>query len=132
MGCRAWPVATAARLAAANDLHDTGHILLVHKLVAADPAAWTMDVPAVLEALQRPELAAIYLAAAAQWPDAFPHGTAHAATAALDVHRALPGPLAGTDFAPGAPAAGSVLPVPRGTADGLPVPPDRGGRSSAP
>ncbi|MGW0827365.1 hypothetical protein [Streptomyces sp. NPDC002845] len=105
------PVATAARLAAADDIDaaPARAILLVHRLVKADPAGWTSDVPAVLEAFQRPEFAAIYLAAAVQWPGAFPHGPAQAAAAALDVHRAVAGPPAGADAGRDGPAAGSGL-----------------------
>ncbi|MFF7764144.1 hypothetical protein [Streptomyces griseorubiginosus] len=95
------PVAAAARLAAADAGDTVGHILLVHRLVAANPAAWTADVPAVVTAFERPELAAIYLGAAVQHSAAFPHGVVQAAVAALDVHRAVAGP--------GTPSAGPGL-----------------------
>lgn len=47
------PVATAARIAAAPDAGVDGYAMVLHRLVATDPAAWTTDVPAVLAALQR-------------------------------------------------------------------------------
>ncbi|MFE5374017.1 hypothetical protein [Streptomyces mirabilis] len=87
------PVATAARIAAAPDTGDDGYAMVLHRLVAADPAARTTDVPAVLAALQRPELAAFYLAAAAAHadrPGAFPDGALPVAVAAaLEVRRGL-------------------------------------------
>ncbi|MEU2982627.1 hypothetical protein ABZ678_38590 [Streptomyces hirsutus] len=87
------PVATAARIAAAPDAGVDGYAMVLHRLVDADPAAWTTDVPAVLAALQRPELAAFYLAAAAAHadrPGAFPDGALPAAVAAaLEVRRGL-------------------------------------------
>ena len=42
-----------------------GYAFVLQRLVGADPAVWTADVPAVLAALARPELGAFYLAAAA-------------------------------------------------------------------
>ncbi|MFJ3279011.1 hypothetical protein [Streptomyces halstedii] len=87
------PVATAARIAAAPDAGDDGYAMVLHRLVAADPATWTTDVPAVLAALKLPELAAFYLAAAAvhaDHPGAFPSGALPAAVAAaLEVRRGL-------------------------------------------
>ncbi|MFI1530663.1 hypothetical protein [Streptomyces griseus] len=77
---------------------------MLHRLVAADPAAWTRDVPAVLTALERPEPAAYYLAAAAAHadrPGAFPAGELPAAAAAaLELRRALvdAGPASVTGF----------------------------------
>ncbi len=87
------PTAAAAALAAAPDAGDDGYAMVLHRLVAADPAAWTADVPAVLTALGRPEPAAFYLAAAASHadrPGAFPDGALPAAlAAALEVRRGL-------------------------------------------
>ncbi|MFJ9380179.1 hypothetical protein [Streptomyces sp. NPDC101455] len=87
------PVEAAARIAAAPDAGDGGYAMVLHRLVAADPAVWTSDVPAVLAALQRPELAGFYLAAAAAHagrPGAFPDGALPVAVAAaLEVCRAL-------------------------------------------
>ncbi|MGW0868205.1 hypothetical protein [Streptomyces sp. NPDC002611] len=96
------PVAAAARIAGAPDADD-GYAMVLHRLVAADPAAWTTDVPAVLTALGRPELAAFYLAAAAAHadrPGAFPDDALPAAVAAaLEVRRGLgePAPTVGFD-----------------------------------
>ncbi|MEV7889902.1 hypothetical protein ACWD3I_24930 [Streptomyces sp. NPDC002817] len=87
------PVAVAARIAGAGDAGDDGYAMVLHQLVAADPAAWTADVPAVLASLRRPELAAFYLAAAAAHADragAFPDGALPASVAAaLDLCRGL-------------------------------------------
>ncbi|MFH9677778.1 hypothetical protein ACH4L5_36795 [Streptomyces sp. NPDC017405] len=73
--------------------------MVLHRLVAADPAAWTGDVPEVLNALKAPEFGAFYLAAAAghaDCPDAFPGGAlAGAVTAALGLVRTLGRPAAG-------------------------------------
>ncbi|MFE0356447.1 hypothetical protein ACFW2K_38805 [Streptomyces nigra] len=104
------PVAAAARIAGAPDAGDDGYAMVLHRLVAADPAAWTTDVPAVLTALGRPELAAFYLAAAAAHadrPGAFPGDALPAAVAAaLEVRRSLgePAPTVGSDGAPRRPA----------------------------
>ncbi|MET8582215.1 hypothetical protein ABZX39_15190 [Streptomyces collinus] len=87
------PAAAAPALAAAEDAGADGYAMVLHRLVAADPAAWTADVPAVLAALQLPELGAFYLAAAAvlaDRPGALPDGAlAAAVTAVLDVRRRL-------------------------------------------
>ncbi|MFD9038682.1 hypothetical protein [Streptomyces bottropensis] len=97
------PVAAAARIAGAPDAGDDGYAMVLHRLVAADPAAWTTDVPAVLTALGQPELAAFYLAAAAAHadrPGAFPDDALPAAVAAaLEVRRGLgePAPTVGFD-----------------------------------
>ena len=97
------PVAAAARIAGAPDAGDDGYAMVLHRLVAADPAAWTTDVPAVLIALGGPELAAFYLAAAAAHadrPGAFPDDALPAAVAAaLEVRRGLgePAPTVGFD-----------------------------------
>ncbi|MFF8992615.1 hypothetical protein ACF09H_22300 [Streptomyces sp. NPDC014983] len=81
------PAAAAAELAAAPDAGDGGYAMVLHHLVAAAPAAWTADVPAILNALKLPELGAFYLAAAAghaECPGAFPGGAlADAVTAAF-------------------------------------------------
>ncbi len=87
------PAAAATALAAAKDVGADGYAVVLHRLVAADPAAWTADVPAVLAALQLPELGAFYLAAAAilaDRPGVLSDGAlAAAATAVLDVRRRL-------------------------------------------
>lgn len=87
------PVAAATALAGAEDAGADGYALVLHRLVAADPVAWTADVPSVLQALGRPESAAYYLAAAAAlagWPGVLP-GAALATTvaAALELRRGL-------------------------------------------
>ncbi|MET8771671.1 hypothetical protein [Streptomyces sp. NPDC004658] len=91
----AGPLTAAAALAGAPDAGATGYATMLQRLVAADPAAWTADVPAVLAALVLPELGAFYLAAAAaaaRRPEAFPAGPAQAVLAALALSRALPAP----------------------------------------
>ncbi|WP_274036751.1 hypothetical protein [Streptomyces sp. MMBL 11-1] len=92
------PAAAAAALAAAPDAGDDGYAMVLHHLVADAPAAWTADVPAILNALKTPELGAFYLAAAAghaDRPGAFPGKTlTGAVTAALDLRRALDAPAA--------------------------------------
>ncbi|SBV01862.1 hypothetical protein YUMDRAFT_06565, partial [Streptomyces sp. OspMP-M45] len=77
------PLAAAAVLAAAPDTGAPGYATVLRHLVSADPGAWTADVPAVLDALARPDLGAFYLAAAARHPDAFPTGPAESIHAAL-------------------------------------------------
>ncbi|WP_232792165.1 hypothetical protein [Actinacidiphila yeochonensis] len=93
------PLAAAAALAAAPDAGADGYAMVLHRLVAADPAAWTADPSAVLAALELPELGAFYLAAAAlhaERPGAFPGRTlTGAVTAALGLRRALDGPAPG-------------------------------------
>ncbi|MFI1189643.1 hypothetical protein [Streptomyces californicus] len=89
------PLAAAAVLAGAPDAGATGYAIVLQRLVAADPAAWTADAPALLTALVLPELRAFYLAAAAaaaRRPDAFPAGPAEAVLAALTLSRTLPAP----------------------------------------
>ncbi|MEV6680723.1 hypothetical protein AB0N09_28235 [Streptomyces erythrochromogenes] len=92
----AGPLAAATALAHAPDAGADGYAIVLNRLVGADPAAWTADVPAVLATLAvRPELGAFYLAAAAtaaSAPGAFPAGPAAAALAALTLRRALPTP----------------------------------------
>ncbi|MGC5400718.1 hypothetical protein ACPXCP_33855 [Streptomyces sp. DT20] len=87
------PLAAAAALAAAPDAGDDGYAMVLRSLVVATPAAWTADPPAVLDALQLPELGAFYLAAAAVYadrPGVFPGETLPGAvTAALGLRRAL-------------------------------------------
>jgi hypothetical protein len=95
LAAAAGPLAAAAALADAPDTGADGYALLLQRLVGADPAAWTADVPQVLAVLARPELGAFYLAAsatAARAPDAFPTGPAEAVLAALTLSRALPAP----------------------------------------
>lgn len=89
------PLAAAAALAGAPDAGAAGYAIVLQRLVAAEPAAWTADVPAVLTALVLPELGAFYLAAAAsaaRRPGAFPAGPAEAVLAALTLSRTLPAP----------------------------------------
>ncbi|MGW5617172.1 hypothetical protein [Streptomyces sp. NPDC003877] len=92
------PTAGAAALASAPDASDGGYAMVLHRLVAADPAAWTSEVPAVLNALKAPKLGAFSLAAAAcqaDRPGAFPgEALAGAVTAALGLVRALGRPPA--------------------------------------
>ncbi|MEO3978966.1 hypothetical protein [Streptomyces sp. CAU 1734] len=95
LAATAGPPAAAAALAGAPDAGTPGYATVLRRLVAADPGAWTADVPAQLAALARPELGAYYLAAAAavvHHPGAFPAGPAGAVLAALDLSRALPAP----------------------------------------
>ncbi|MER6679858.1 hypothetical protein [Streptomyces olivaceoviridis] len=86
--------ATGPLAAAAPDAGAAGYALVQQRLVAAAPAAWTADVPQILDVLARPELAAFYLAAASAAPhsDAFPAGPAEAVHPALTLSRALPAP----------------------------------------
>ncbi|MFF8786710.1 hypothetical protein [Streptomyces sp. NPDC015125] len=91
----AGPLAAATALADAPDAGADGYALVLQRLVGAAPAAWTADVPQVLDALARPELGAFYLAAAAtavRHPDAFPAGPAEAVLAALTLTHVLPAP----------------------------------------
>ncbi|MEU6071061.1 hypothetical protein ABZ864_43120 [Streptomyces sp. NPDC047082] len=92
------PLAAAAALAAAEDAGADGYEAVLQRLVSADPAAWTADVPGSLGALGGPELGAFYLTAAARAarsPGAFPTGLVPAALAALTLRRSLPAPAAG-------------------------------------
>ncbi|MET8631787.1 hypothetical protein [Streptomyces sp. NPDC004680] len=97
------PVAAATALAGAEDSGASGYALVLHRLLAADPVAWTADVPGVLQALGRPELAAYYLAAAAAMtgrPGVLPRDAlATAVAAALELRRGLgePVPKVGPD-----------------------------------
>ncbi|WP_406073088.1 hypothetical protein [Streptomyces virginiae] len=89
------PLAAARVLAATKDAGADGHAHLISRLVAADPAAWTADVPAVLAELKAPVLRVFYLCAAqaaAHRPgDVLPgQSLAHAVAAALQLH--APGP----------------------------------------
>ncbi|MFE4639448.1 hypothetical protein [Streptomyces sp. NPDC056730] len=93
------PPAAAAALAAASDAGAEGYAMVLHRLVAADPAAWTADVPAVLTSLQLPELGAFYLAAAAVLADRPGSALADAVTAVLDVRRRLDETAPATDAA---------------------------------
>ncbi len=104
----AGPLEAAAALAAAEDSGADGYAIVLHRLVEADPAAWSADVPAVLTALDRAELGAFYLAATANTahrPGALPAGPAPAARAALDLRRTLPAPAP----VPGQPSSTVVL-----------------------
>ncbi|MDP5315569.1 hypothetical protein [Streptomyces poriferorum] len=98
LAAAAGPLEAAAALAAAEDTGADGYAIVLHRLVEADPAAWTADVPAVLTALDRAELGAFYLAAtanAAHRPGALAGGPAPAARAALGLRRTLPAPVPG-------------------------------------
>ncbi|MHC3534181.1 hypothetical protein ACLQ2M_40250 [Streptomyces sp. DT7] len=89
------PLAAAAALAGAPDAGAAGYAIVLQRLVAAEPAAWTAVVPALLTALVLPEFGAFYLAAAAaaaRRPGAFPAGPAEAVLAALTLSRTLPAP----------------------------------------
>ncbi|MEV7157270.1 hypothetical protein AB0N77_22025 [Streptomyces misionensis] len=93
LAAAAGPPAAAAALADAPDAGADGYVSVLQRLVEADPAAWTADVPQILEAVARPELRAFYLAAAAlaaRRPGAFPAGPVSAALAALTLRRTLP------------------------------------------
>ncbi|MFJ4700463.1 hypothetical protein ACIP5N_22210 [Streptomyces sp. NPDC088768] len=106
LAAAAGPLEAAAALAAAEDAGADGYAIRLHRLVEAGPAAWAVDVPAVLAALDRAELGAFYLAAlagAAHRPGALPAGPAEAARAALDLRRTLP------VAAPGQPVPAAVL-----------------------
>ncbi|MGW0564447.1 hypothetical protein ACWDZ4_28550 [Streptomyces sp. NPDC003016] len=98
LAATAGPLEAAAVLAAAEDAGADGYAIVLHRLVEADPAAWTADVPAVLTALDRAELGAFYLAATANAghrPGALTGGPAPAARAALGLRRTLPAPALG-------------------------------------
>ncbi|MEV1040534.1 hypothetical protein AB0J01_28370 [Streptomyces sp. NPDC050204] len=92
------PLAAARALAAAKDAGTDTHAVLIDRLVATDPAAWTADVPAVLAALGTPALRAFYLTAAqaaAHRPGALPdRSLAHAVAAALQLCSPAPGTTA--------------------------------------
>jgi len=95
LAAAAGPLEAAAALAAAEDAGADGYALVLQRLVGADPAAWTADIPQVLAVLARPELGAFYLAAVAtvaRAPGAFPTGPAEPVLAALALSRALPAP----------------------------------------
>ncbi|MFB6881417.1 hypothetical protein ACFCY8_11330 [Streptomyces noursei] len=69
---RWWPPAGAA----VDDAGAVGYSMVVHRLVDADPVAWSSDVHAILHAVGGPEFAAYHLAAAAvaaHRPGTFPH-----------------------------------------------------------
>ncbi|MFD5516365.1 hypothetical protein [Streptomyces sp. NPDC127066] len=72
---------------------DAGDVMALHRLVVADPAVWTVEVPAVLAALELPELGALGLAADAvhaDRPGAYPDGElVGAVTATHGLRRAL-------------------------------------------
>ncbi|MFE6274090.1 hypothetical protein ACFVQ9_35475 [Streptomyces goshikiensis] len=98
------PQAAARALAATGDAAED-HAFLVGRLVAADPAAWTADVPAVLAALNIPVLRALYLDAvqeSADRPGALPGPSLdHAVAAALDLHAPAPAPAPAPGPGPG-------------------------------
>ncbi|MFJ8078865.1 hypothetical protein ACIQ7Q_34245 [Streptomyces sp. NPDC096176] len=98
LAATAGPLAAAAALAEAPDAGADGYARVLNRVVGADSAGWTADVPGVLAALARPELRAFYLdavAGTARRPGALPAGPAPAALAALTLRRALPAPAAG-------------------------------------
>lgn len=90
------PLAAAAALAAAEDAGADGYARVLQRLVGADPAAWTADLPRLLAALGSPVLGAFYLTATARVarrPGAVaPQDLASAAVAALTLRRSLPAP----------------------------------------
>jgi hypothetical protein len=92
------PLAAAAVLAAAEDAGADGYARVLQRLVGADPAAWTTDVPGLLAALGSPVLGAYYLSAtarAARSPGALPAGLLPAVLAALALRCSLPAPAPG-------------------------------------
>ncbi|MEU6935624.1 hypothetical protein ABZ943_02735 [Streptomyces rubiginosohelvolus] len=106
LAAAAGPLEAAAALAAAKDTGADGYAIVLHRLVNADPGAWSADVPAVLTALDRAELGAFYLAATANTahrPGALPAGLAPAARAALRLRHTLPARV------PGQPSSTVVL-----------------------
>ncbi|MCC9690157.1 hypothetical protein [Streptomyces sp. MNU103] len=84
------PLAAARALAAAEEADADVHAGILNRLVATAPAAWTTDVPAVLQALNSPVLRAFYLTAAqatAHLPGALPgKNLPHAVASALRLH----------------------------------------------
>jgi hypothetical protein len=88
------PVAAARALAAAQDAGADRHARLLDRLVSADRAAWTADIPAVLEALGVPALRAFYLAAlqeASGRPGVLPdEALVHAVAGTLRLHNPAP------------------------------------------
>ncbi|WP_031087892.1 hypothetical protein [Streptomyces sp. NRRL S-1831] len=84
------PLAAARALAAAEEADADVHAGILNRLVATAPAAWTTDVPAVLQALNSPVLRAFYLTAAqaaAHLPGALPgENLPHAVASALRLH----------------------------------------------
>ncbi|MGW1290196.1 hypothetical protein ACWD4N_42990, partial [Streptomyces sp. NPDC002586] len=86
------PLAAAGALATAEDAGADGYAIVLYHLVEADPAAWTADVPAVLQTLRLPVLRAFYLGAAearAYRPGRSGENLPQAITAALQLRRAL-------------------------------------------
>ncbi|MFE0773334.1 hypothetical protein [Streptomyces sp. NPDC058861] len=88
------PAAAARALAAAQDAGADRHARILGRLVSADRAAWTTDIPAVLDALGIPALRAFYLAAlqeAAGRPGVLPdQALVHAVTGALSLRETAP------------------------------------------
>ncbi|MGW3387343.1 hypothetical protein [Streptomyces cinereoruber] len=88
------PVAAARVLAAAQDAGADRHARLLDRLVSADRATWTADIPAVLDALDIPALRAFYLAAlqeAAGRPGVLPdQALVHAVAGALRLRETAP------------------------------------------
>ncbi|MFJ2572276.1 hypothetical protein ACIOYT_17960 [Streptomyces halstedii] len=72
----------------ADDAYSVAYAELLNRLVAAAPAAWTANVPAVLTQLGPPVLRGCYLAAAAHRPNILPQDNlSHALDAALRLRR---------------------------------------------
>lgn len=88
------PVAAARALAAAQDAGADRHAHLLDRLINADLAAWTADIPAVLDALDIPALRAFYLTAlheVADRPDVLlDEALVHAAAGALRLRDPAP------------------------------------------
>ncbi|MGW3932323.1 hypothetical protein ACWECC_30110 [Streptomyces microflavus] len=85
--------ALATTAASGTEPGADAYAMVLHRIVDADPARWTADVPEVLDALPLPVLRAGYLAAtaaAAARPGAFPGDTLpQACAAALALRRTL-------------------------------------------
>ncbi|WP_174867978.1 hypothetical protein [Streptomyces lasalocidi] len=94
------PLAAARALPAAEDAGADIHAGLLNRLVATAPAAWTTDVPAVLQALDLPALRAFFLTAAQAAAHLPGESLGQAIAGALRLHR--PGaqpPIPGTPAA---------------------------------
>lgn len=97
----------------ADDADTVAYADLLNRLVAATPAAWTADVPAVLAELGLPVLRVSYLAAAAaaaHRPNILPQDNlSHALHAALRLRRALPAAAPGARRAPVGPDGDRIV-----------------------
>ncbi|WP_405191712.1 hypothetical protein OG473_39260 [Streptomyces anulatus] len=97
----------------ADDADPVAYANLLNRLVAAAPAAWTADVPAVLAELGPPLLRVSYLAAAAaaaHRPNILPQeNLSHALHAALRLRRTLPAAGSGARRAPAGPDGDRIV-----------------------